>query len=45
MDSGNEKYPEVYFCIEQRRFYASVECVLRGLKQMKALLVVGDGER
>lgn len=42
MDSGNEKYPEVYFCIDQKSFYASVECVLRGLDPMTALLVVAD---
>lgn len=45
MDSGNEKYPEVYFCIDQKSFYASVECVLRGLDPMTALLVVADAER
>lgn len=45
MDTGNEKYPEVYFCIDQKSFYASVECVLRGLDPMTALLVVADAER
>lgn len=44
MDTGNEKYPEVYFCIDQKSFYASVECVLRGLDPMTALLVVADAE-
>ena len=45
MDTGNEKYPEVYFCIVQKSFYASVECVLRGLDPMTALPVAADAER
>ncbi len=34
-----------YLCIDQKSFYASVECVLRGLDPMKAQLVVADPER
>lgn len=34
-----------YLCIDQRSFYASVECVLRGLDPLKADLVVADPER
>lgn len=34
-----------YLCIDQKSFYASVECVLRGLDPMKAKLVVADPER
>lgn len=35
-------YPEIYFCIDQKSFYASVECVARQLDPMTALLVVAD---
>ncbi|MDY2912926.1 MAG: DNA repair protein, partial [Agathobacter sp.] len=38
-------YPEIYFCIDQKSFYASVECVQRQLDPMTALLVVADAER
>ena len=38
-------YPEIYFCIDQKSFYASVECVARQLDPMTALLVVADAER
>ena len=34
-----------YLCIDLKSFYASVECVERGLDPMKALLVVADPER
>ncbi len=34
-----------YICIDLKSFYASVECVERGLDPMKALLVVADPER
>lgn len=34
-----------YLCIDQKSFYASVECVLRDLDPMKAKLVVADPER
>lgn len=35
----------VYLCIDLKSFYASVECVERGLDPMKAKLVVADPER
>ena len=34
-----------YLCIDLKSFYASVECVERGLDPMSALLVVADPER
>ena len=34
-----------YLCIDLKSFYASVECVERGLDPMKAKLVVADPER
>ena len=34
-----------YLCIDQKSFYASVECVLRGFDPMKTKLVVADPER
>ncbi len=34
-----------YLCIDQKSFYATVECVQRGLDPMKAKLVVADPER
>jgi DNA polymerase V len=34
-----------YLCIDLKSFYASVECVLRGLDPMTAKLVVADPER
>ena len=45
MDARGEILPEVYFCIDQKSFYATVECVQRGLDPMTALLVVADAER
>lgn len=35
----------VYICIDLRSYYASVECVARGLDPLKAKLVVADPER
>ena len=35
----------IYFCIDQRSFFATVECVARGLDPMKTHLVVADPER
>ncbi|HIR28484.1 MAG TPA: DNA repair protein [Candidatus Choladousia intestinigallinarum] len=35
----------IYFCIDLKSFYASVECVERGLDPMTANLVVADMER
>lgn len=34
-----------YLCIDQKSFYATVECVARGLDPMTADLVVADPER
>ncbi len=34
-----------YLCIDLKSFYASVECVERGLDPMKARLAVADPER
>lgn len=34
-----------YLCIDQRSFYATVECVARGLDPSAADLVVADPER
>lgn len=34
-----------YLCIDQRSFYASVECVARGLDPLEADLIVADAER
>lgn len=45
MDTRGEILPEVYFCIDQKSFYATVECVQRGLDPMTALLVVADAKR
>lgn len=39
MDTG------IYFCIDQRSFFASVECAERGLDPMTTKLVVADPER
>ena len=36
---------KAYLVIDLKSFYASVECVERGLDPMKALLVVADPER
>lgn len=36
---------KVYLCIDLKSFYASVECVERGLNPMEARLVVADPER
>lgn len=36
---------KVYMCIDLKSFYASVECVERGLDPMKALLAVADPTR
>ena len=35
----------VYFVIDMKSFYASVECALRGLDPLEARLVVADNER
>lgn len=35
----------IYFCIDLKSFYASVECVARGLDPLTTKLVVADAER
>lgn len=45
MDSVIGKQEQVYACIDLKSFYASVECVERGLDPFKANLVVADPER
>lgn len=37
--------PRQYLCIDQKSFYATVECVARGLDPMEADLVVADPDR
>ena len=41
VENGNK----VYIAIDLKSFYASVECIERGLDPMKTNLVVADGER
>ena len=41
MESGER----IYCCIDLKSFYASVECVERGLDPLAAKLVVADPER
>lgn len=45
MNCSSAEQPQIYFCIDQKSFYASVECVERKLDPMTALLVVADAER
>lgn len=42
---GGEKMNKVYICIDLKSFYASVECVLRGLDPLNTNLVVADESR
>lgn len=44
MEKAEEK-ERTYFCIDMKSFYASVECVERGLNPMEAKLVVADESR
>jgi len=41
----DENKQRTYMCIDLKSFYASVECIERGLDPMKAKLVVADPER
>ena len=43
--SGGELYMRYYLCIDFKTFYASVECVERGLDPYKVNLVVADISR
>lgn len=45
VNSVVKKQEQVYACIDLKSFYASVECVERGLDPFKANLVVADPER
>ena len=40
-----ERAEDVYMCIDLKSFFASVECVERGLDPMTTRLVVADSER
>ncbi len=42
---GMEEHERTYCCIDLKSFYASVECVERGLDPLKARLVVADPAR
>ena len=35
----------IYLCVDLKSFYASVECIERGLDPMRAHLVVADASR
>ena len=45
MNSVIKQQEQVYACIDLKSFYASVECVERGLDPFKANVVVADPER
>ena len=47
MNTKAEKFflPEIYIAIDLKSYYASVECVARGLDPLKANLVVADESR
>ena len=46
MDDSNQLLiPKCYIAIDMKSFYASVECVARGLDPLKANLLVADGSR
>ena len=36
---------KIYLCIDLKSFYASVECIQRGLDPMQTNLVVADSSR
>ncbi|MBR2870427.1 MAG: DNA repair protein [Clostridia bacterium] len=44
-DKAVEQVQKVYFCIDMKSFFASVECAERGLNPFEANLVVADGSR
>ncbi|WP_241156435.1 MULTISPECIES: DNA repair protein [unclassified Adlercreutzia] len=44
-DDGAREAERTYVCIDLKSFYASVECVARGLDPMTTRLVVADPER
>ena len=47
MEGGMRMNPQehIYLCIDLKSFYASVECVERGLDPFKVNLVVADPDR
>ncbi len=45
MDGKKISLPKCYIAIDMKSFYASVECVARGLDPLKANLLVADGSR
>jgi len=45
MEGGDSVETKYYLCIDLKSFFASVECVERGLDSMKAHLVVADERR
>ena len=42
---GSEQNMRIYICIDLKSYYASVECVYRGLDPLKANLLVADESR
>ncbi len=44
-DEHTETREEAYLCIDLKSFFASVECVERGLDPMSTMLAVADSER
>ncbi len=44
MDKWNQQ-EHTYICIDLKSYYASVECVARGLDPLKANLLVADESR
>ena len=40
-----KRYEKIYFCIDMKSFFASVECVERGLNPFETNLVVADASR
>lgn len=45
MSENKELKDRIYLCIDLKSFYASVECVTRGLDPLTTNLVVADPER
>ncbi|MBQ6223409.1 MAG: hypothetical protein IJJ44_12425, partial [Solobacterium sp.] len=41
----NDRFHRIYICIDLKSYYASVECVARGLDPLKANLMVADESR
>ena len=43
--SENDRFHRIYICIDLKSYYASVECVYRGLDPLRANLLVADETR